>query len=108
VTDRLVERRKSPRAALIGRVSAAILSSRVVQVVDISVGGVLLSSAEAAPAGRTARLRATLGAGALAAEVVIKRVQPAKDAQAARIGAEFTALDAASRQAIERFLRING
>ena len=106
--DGLVERRRSPRAPVVGHATAAFLAARVVQVVDISVGGVLLSSAELIPTGRAARLRATLGTGTLAADVVVKRVQPAKDAPGARIGAEFTSLDSGSRQAIERFLKING
>jgi hypothetical protein len=76
-----------------------------VQVLDVSIGGVLLQSARSLPIGARGSLRLTLGGEPLAAAVEVRRVtgDAAKDG-AFRLGAAFVAIRSEHRQMIERFI----
>jgi len=76
-----------------------------VQVLDVSVTGVLLRSDRALPVGTRGSLRLTLGGELLAASVQVCRVSGDAGKQGAyRVGASFVAMRSEHRRTIERFI----
>jgi len=79
-----------------------------VRLVDISAGGVLISSSQKMNIGQRARLRTTLGADPFNAEIEVRRVADGSlegnGRGRYRLGAVFTALDDAAMRSVTRFL----
>ena len=98
------ERRKFPRHDTTGQL-ATIPASVNVQVLDISVAGLLLHSPEAVEAGTMGNLRLHLDGSAFRTDVHVHRTAPAPDGAAGyRLGATFVGLNPALRLLIERFM----
>jgi hypothetical protein len=99
------ERRRSARVAVEGHL--ALLPSNVdVQVLDISVAGVLLHTAEPLDPGTRGSLRLNLWGAPFAADVEVRRVSPLIDeGHGTRygVGAVFVAIMPEHREMIERF-----
>jgi hypothetical protein len=99
------ERRRSTRVALDGKL-ATLPSAINVQVLDISVAGVLLRATEPVALGTRGCLRLNMWGSAFAADVQVCRVSPMANGTAEGgfgIGAEFVDITAEHRQLIERF-----
>jgi hypothetical protein len=99
------ERRRAIRVPIEGTL-ATLPTAINVQVLDISVGGVLLQARERLEPGTRARLRLNMSGAAFAADVEVKRVSPVADSvpePAYGLGAEFVGITAEHRQLIERF-----
>jgi c-di-GMP-binding flagellar brake protein YcgR len=79
-----------------------------VRLVDISAGGVLLSSSQKLNIGQRARLRTTLGTDPFNVEIEVRRVADASlDGNGRgryRLGAVFTALDEVATRSVSHFL----
>jgi c-di-GMP-binding flagellar brake protein YcgR len=103
------ERRRTPRATVAGGHALQMPLSTTVQLVDISLGGVLLSSPQGVQPGVRATLQTSLGAQPVQAELEVCRVLPERAAGHPqgrfRVGARFVALSEADRHAVQRFLR---
>ena len=103
-----VERRRSPRVTLPAGHALQMPLATTVQVVDISVGGALLTSPHAAVPGQTGVLNTRLGAETIRVPVEVCRVAAgravAKRAGTYRVGARFTELDEDTRRSIQKFL----
>jgi hypothetical protein len=98
------ERRRFPRYETTGQL-ATVPASVNVRVLDISVAGVLLHSAEAVEAGTKGNLRLHLDGSAFRADVQVQRVGAAPEGAAGyRLGATFVGLSPDLRQLIERFM----
>jgi hypothetical protein len=98
------ERRRFPRYDTAGQL-ATVPASVNVRVLDISVAGVLLHSAEAVPAGTQGNLRLHLDGSAFRADVQVQRVAPdSSSASGYRLGATFIGLSPDLRLLIERFM----
>ena len=86
--------------------------TRVVRLVDISMTGALLRSAEDASVGQRGELRTKLGDHTFAVHVEIRRVAPptghGASAGSSRLGVTFVWVDAENRRCLERFLRQPG
>jgi hypothetical protein len=100
------ERRRSRRLA-VPYAELALLSlslSMTVQVLDISLAGVLLQSSRLVQAGARGSLHLSLGGTPFSADVAVQRVVPSGSlADGYRIGATFVAISLEHRQVIERF-----
>ena len=96
------ERRQSARYSSDGDDSAALPLSASVQVLDISLTGVLLESLYPVQVGTRGRLRLKLGDTPVVAEVEVLRVTARAD-KAYRVGAAFVNLSTEQQQIIERF-----
>jgi c-di-GMP-binding flagellar brake protein YcgR len=79
-----------------------------VRLVDISAGGVLLSSTQKLNIGQRARLRTTLGADPFNAEIEVRRVADGSlegnGRGRYRVGAVFASLDEAATRSVDHFL----
>ena len=99
------ERRRAMRTALRGQ--AATWPSTVdVQVIDISVAGVLLRTSQPIDAGTRGCLRLNLWGAPLAVDIEVRRVFPFVERGRENgygIGAMFLAITPAHRQLLERF-----
>ena len=99
------ERRAAPRyAAKTGDVVMLPLPVNI-QVMDISVAGVLLQSSRPIEVGTRGCLRLSIDGTPFAAEVDVRRVSPSptgKDLRY-RIGAQFVGISPENRRIIERF-----
>ena len=100
------ERRRAVRTALWGQ-PATWPSTLDVQVLDISVAGVLLRTSQPIDAGTRGSLRLNLSGAALAADVEVRRVFPfveyGRD-NGYGVGAAFVAITPEHRQLLERFV----
>jgi len=99
------ERRRSVRIALDGQV-ARILSNVDVQVLDISVDGVLLQTHQPVEPGSRGCLRLNLWGTPFSADVEVRRVNPLVEGERSAgygVGAVFVAIMPEHRQLIERF-----
>jgi hypothetical protein len=76
-----------------------------VQVMDISVGGVLLQTSRPIPVGTRGSLRLNIDGTPFQAEVDILRVTPGSRGQSLTysVGAQFVAVSAEHQRVIERF-----
>ena len=99
------ERRRSPRATVAGGHALQMPLSTTVQLVDISLGGVLMHSPHPFEEGQYARLSTRLGAVPVDVDIEVRRTSRERDDSGAfRIGARFVGLDEATRQAMSTFL----
>ena len=98
----MIERRQSARYATHGGGSAVLPLSTLVQVLDISLAGVLLESPYTVQVGTRGRLRLTLGDTSVVTEVEIRRITARAD-KGYHVAAMFVTLSAEQRQLIERF-----
>ena len=100
------ERRRTPRVALDGQIESRLDLRTRVRLMDISLGGALLAAEVPLPTGASAELRSGLGAGALRAEVEVRRTAllPAS-VPLTGLGAMFKGMDDRSRRSLEDFLR---
>jgi len=74
---------------------------------DLSMGGAMFTTGAALEAGRTGRLRTTLGNRSFVAEIELRRVEAPNDTDqrgAYRIGALFLSMDEGSRHSLAAFL----
>jgi PilZ domain len=98
------ERRRAVRTPLQGQ--AAMWSITVdLQVLDISVAGVLLRTTQPVDAGTRGRLRLNLGGEPLTADIEVRRVFPFVELgreSGYGVGARFLAIAPAHRQLLER------
>jgi hypothetical protein len=103
-----LERRREPRVPMSDRLQVGLPMALTVRLVDISTGGVLLSSSQRMQIGQRARLHTTLGSDPFSAEVEVRRVaeggQEGNGRGRYRIGAVFTALDEVSKRNMHHFL----
>ena len=99
-----VERRRSVRYPAQGPARAGIVAANSVRVVDISVGGVLLTAPKRAAIGSRGRLSLTLGGSPLATEIEVRRVVELLD-RSFSIGARFVGITPAQKDTIESFAR---
>jgi PilZ domain-containing protein len=99
------ERRRSARLAVDGQL--AMLPSNVdVQVLDISVAGVLLHTSQPLDPGTRGNLRLNLWGAPFKADVEVRRVSPLLDEGRGAgygVGAVFVAILPEHRELIERF-----
>jgi hypothetical protein len=99
------ERRRSVRVAVESS-SANLPTTQSVQVLDISLVGVLLHANRRVDPGSRGCLRLNLWGAPFAADVEVRRVAPIVDNgrhEGYRVGAAFVAISAEHRQLIERF-----
>ncbi len=103
-----LERRREPRVPIRGDQKVGLPMALTVRLVDISAGGVLLSSSQKMNIGQRARLRTTLGADPFNAEIEVRRVADGSldgnDRGRYRLGAVFTSLDEAATRSVAHFL----
>jgi PilZ domain-containing protein len=97
------ERRRSPRYPVVGGELAILPVSLSVQLLDISLAGVLVQSSQPAKPGSLGRLRLDLAGQPFSAEVEVRRVAPGAGGSGYRIGARFVDLGEEHRQMIEGF-----
>ena len=102
----MVERRRSVRVG-VGHGSLASLPAALnVQVLDISVIGVLLHSSREVDPGARGSLRLNLAGAPFSADIEVRRVLTIQDdggRTAFRVGARFVGISSENRQLIERF-----
>lgn len=107
MTESFQERRRGSRAAT-SELEVMVPTSITVQVLDISLGGVLLASSTDLPVGHRAGLRMVLGSEPCAVQVEIRHGANLGEAHGEgryRLGAAFVALDEECRRSIHRFLK---
>jgi len=100
------ERRRARRHDMTYAEFAGVPFSLTVQVMDISLAGVLLQSSQPVKVGVRGALRLTLGGQSLTTDVAVTRVSPLATGsdERYRIGAMFVAISPEHRQLIERFI----
>ena len=103
-----LERRRDPRVPMGGDLRVGLPMALTVRLVDISAGGVLLSSSQKLNIGQRARLRTTLGTDPFNVEIEVRRVADGSlDGNGRgryRVGAVFTALDEIANRSVSHFL----
>jgi hypothetical protein len=101
------ERRRSSRHRLAFERGdfASLASSVPVQVLDMSIAGVLLQASRPITVGTHGRLRLSLSGRSFTTDIETTRVSPVEEATDSdyRIGATFTAISPNDRETIERF-----
>ena len=98
------ERRKSPRRTVHGE-TATIPTTVNVQLLDVSVAGVLLQSAEPVDVGTNGCLSVSLDGVPFKGDVRVQRVEAgAKGEAGGRLGARFVALSPEQGHVIKRFI----
>jgi hypothetical protein len=104
----MLERRREPRVPMADNQQVGLPMALTVRLVDISAGGVLLTSSQKMSIGQRARLHTSLGSEPLNVEVEVRRVaeggMEGNGRGRYRIGAVFTALDEASKRSVHHFL----
>jgi len=100
------ERRRSRRHTVDYGEFAGVPFSLTVQIMDISVAGVLLQSSRPVKVGVRGALRLTIGGQSLTTDVAVTRVSPHAIGtdERYRIGAMFVGISPEHRQMIERFI----
>ena len=101
----MIERRRSPRYQTHAGELALFPASVPVRVIDLSVAGALLQSAQPVTVGTRGQLRLNLEGEAFCADVQVCRVTPQELEGGFDLGAEFVGIGDESRQLIERFAR---
>jgi len=103
-----LERRREPRVPMKDDQQVGLPMALTVRLVDISAGGVLLTSSQRMSIGQRARLRTTLGSEPLNVEVEVRRIADAglegNGRGRYRVGAVFTGLDDAAARSVNHFL----
>jgi hypothetical protein len=99
------ERRRSPRYEARAGELVVLPFAVSVQVIDISVAGVLMESSRPVAVGTRGSLRLNVGGTPFSAEVEVRRVSEATSGKGVkyRIGASFTSMNPEHRHVIERF-----
>jgi len=100
------ERRRSTRIAATQVDVANLLSAQGVQVLDISLVGVLLHASRRIDPGTCGCLRLSMWGAPFAADVEVRRVSPVSDDGGDlgyRVGATFVGITPEHRQLIEQF-----
>jgi hypothetical protein len=97
------ERRRTPRVRLSQQESCELHLVMRVQLLDISVNGVLVGSEVQLPVGTHGQLRFGLGGSAFAPTVEVRR--RAFGPQLEGLGTVFKSMDAGSRRRLEEYLR---
>ena len=99
------ERRHSPRYDVRAGEFAGVPFSMSVQVIDITVEGVLLHASRSLEVGSRGSLRLNVGGTAFAADIEVQRVSAATDAKnlTYQMGAVFVNISPEHRHVIERF-----
>ena len=110
MADAFLDRRRTPRVSVAEDYEIGVPMALTVRLVDISAGGVLISSPQKRAIGQRARLRTTLGAKPLNVEVEVRRIAEASSEGINgrgrfRLGAVFVAPDDAARSSVQEFLR---
>ena len=107
MSQAMLERRREPRVSMTDH-QVGVPIALTVRLVDISNGGVLLTSSQRMTIGQKARLHTTLGSDPFNAEVEVRRVSEGgiegNGRGRFRIGAVFTALDELSKRSVHHFL----
>ena len=100
------ERRRSRRHTIEYGEFAGVPFSVTVQVMDISVAGVLLQSSRPVKVGVRGALRLTIGGRSVTTDVAVTRVSPVAHGpdERYRIGAMFVGISPEHQQLIERFI----
>ncbi len=100
------ERRRSTRVTAREAVAAVLPLSITVQVVDISVSGVLLQSTRPVESGASGSIRLSLGGNPFSADVCVHRVVRLRGGggNGYRLGASFVSMDVEHRRVIEQFV----
>jgi hypothetical protein len=108
MSNAMLERRREPRVPMSDDQQVGLPMALTVRLVDISAGGVLLSSSQKMSIGQRARLHTTLGSDPFHAEVEVRRVSEGglegNGRGRYRIGAVFTVLDESSKRSVNHFL----
>jgi len=107
----VVERRRSPRAAVKSGSWLTGPSTWPVQLVDLSLRGLSFTSPYGLEVGRIASLRTTLGPEAFNGQVRVRWSRPVKASAAVaprfEVGAVFLSLEESSRSALQAFLKLS-
>ena len=105
IPERGVERRRTPRVPVTGR-RLEMPSVGNVQLLDISRGGLLLSSSCHIEPGRRARLEVRLSEAPVRLELEVCRTRPEEPSGPGpfRLGAKLLPLDETTAAAVNRFL----
>ena len=108
MTSAWEERRRVPRVPV--RTGHVYLKSTwsTVQLLDISLGGALLSASRLFKVGQRGELRGILGGERVAVQVEVRREEltaPADQPGAVRCAVAFVAIDETSERGLEKFLR---
>jgi c-di-GMP-binding flagellar brake protein YcgR len=96
------ERRRSPRFEIDSGGLAVLPAAASVQILDISLAGILLQSVHPAPVGSRGRLRLSLGGQPFSADIEVRRTVPA-GTNCHRMGVMFVDLSPEHERMIERF-----
>jgi c-di-GMP-binding flagellar brake protein YcgR len=100
------ERRRSPRIPVAGGAQFVRTATVPVQLIDISLAGVLMLSPDSVSPGESGRLWTRLEGNPIEVEVEVQRVvPPAQGSGGFRIGARFVSVDEATRREMKQFLR---
>ena len=103
-----LDRRREPRVPMTDGRTIGLPMALTVRLVDISAGGILLSSSRPMTIGQRARLRTTLGTDPFNAEIEVRRVSEGgaegNGRGRFRVGAVFTALDDMANRSVSHFL----
>jgi hypothetical protein len=107
-SEAYIDRRREPRVPMRDDRKIGLPMALTVRLVDISAGGVLLSSSQRMNIGQRARLRTTLGSDPFNAEIEVRRVaEGGVDGNGRgrfRVGAVFTSLDETAKRSVSHFL----
>ena len=108
MTHARIERRRTPRVEPATGCDLALDVSIPVQVLDISLSGVLLGSKTELAVGEQAELRAAIGARSVNVHVIIRRVSvdmnPPRGGVRYKAGAVFAPMSAEQRVVLEELL----
>jgi hypothetical protein len=108
MTQTRIERRRTPRVEPAQESQLALDVSIPVQVIDISLSGVLLASKTELAVGERADLRAAVGARSVNVEIEIRRVfvdvNPPRGGVRFKAGAVFAPMSAEQRVMLEELL----
>jgi len=112
MTYTLPERRRALRANVNAGSWLTVATLWPIQLIDLSLGGLAFTSPHTMEVGRTASIRATLGAEALNCQVRVCWSRPCRGvapprSQQYEVGAAFLPLDDSSLRALEAFLKLS-
>ncbi len=105
MAEAFVERRRSPRIVVTGNARLDRPTALSVRLIDISLGGVLMSSSQPFAKGQYGRLSARLGDVPIDVDIEVRRTSRERDGKDQhKVGARFVGLDNGTREAMHRFL----
>lgn len=103
MVDHVLERRRSPRVAVIDEHCRLHVRARV-RLVDLSASGALMASEVPLPVGSTGQLRFALGGDAFCPSVQIRR-RAGITSRELLLGGAFISMEDRSRRRLEEFLK---